>query len=147
HGCLPLSRFRDSLPPRHWRAARHRATEFIAPELVSICTRRRVCQAGDKGLAAAHSLSLRLEEQCHVLAFAQGGLVPGCPTVLEIRLIVGRTQDATEHAQPTSPAFDRRRPPLTALSLPSHMHSPRTAPRAPGRACGATAPATTRAAT
>jgi len=29
----PLSRFRDSLPPRHWRAARHRALGITASEL------------------------------------------------------------------------------------------------------------------
>src|SRR5947199_360931 len=45
NGCAPLSRFRDSLPPRHGRAARHRASGFIASESVSICTNRRGCQA------------------------------------------------------------------------------------------------------
>src|SRR6266576_1880377 len=31
----PLSRFRDLLPSRHWRSARHRASGFIASELRS----------------------------------------------------------------------------------------------------------------
>src|SRR5205823_4499357 len=34
----PLSRFRDLLPPGHWRAARHRAPGITAPESVAICT-------------------------------------------------------------------------------------------------------------
>ena len=32
-----LSRFRDSLPSRHWRTARHRASGFTASEYVPIC--------------------------------------------------------------------------------------------------------------
>src|SRR6266487_4942200 len=98
-------------------------------------------------LAAAHALSLRLEELRHVLSFAQCALVPGRSTVLEIRLIVWRTEDATEHAQPTLPAFDRLRPPATALSLPLHTPSPHTGPHASPPASGPTGPATTRATT
>src|SRR5438477_9764971 len=44
---VPTQPVRDSLPPRHGRAARHRATGFIAPELVAICTRQGGCQASD----------------------------------------------------------------------------------------------------
>ena len=46
HGrATPLSRFRDSLPSRHGRAAHERASGFIAPESMSIWTRWVGCQA------------------------------------------------------------------------------------------------------
>src|SRR6266516_1259992 len=95
-------------------------------------------------LAAAHALSFRLEELRHVLSFAQCALVPGRSTVLEIRLIVWRTEDATEHAHPT---LDRPRPPSTALSPPPHMPSPHTGLHGSPPASDPTGPATTRAAT
>src|SRR5882724_7140410 len=38
-GCPQLSRFRDSLPSRHWRPTRHLASGFLASEL------RRTCRA------------------------------------------------------------------------------------------------------
>src|SRR5437016_3394001 len=96
-----------------------------------------------EALAAAHSLPLRLEELRDVLAFAQCGSVPGCPTVLEIRLIVRRAEDLAGH---TGRPPEQRLPlPVSRLpfSPPSHTHFPHMTPRAPGPACVATAPAAT----
>src|SRR5207247_1751257 len=142
-------------------APRH---EFLPTMTVALWYARRAQRAISaagiallrRPLAAAHALSLRVEELRHVLSFAQCALVPGRSTVLEIRLIVWCIEDATEHAQPTLPALDRLRPPSTAFSLPSHTPSPHTGPHGsppasgppgPPPASGPTEPATTRAAT
>src|SRR5437762_12819880 len=47
-GCLPLRRYRDLLPSRHGRAARHRASGFMASELrFNMRPRGSVARAGE----------------------------------------------------------------------------------------------------
>src|SRR5256886_343268 len=91
-------------------------------------------------LAAAHSFSLRVEVLLHVLPLAQCSLVPGRPTVLEIRLIVWHTEDLPQDAH-------EARGEGQGLNRRPHRTSPRMGLRAPPPASVWTAPATTRAAT
>src|SRR6267378_2129269 len=95
-------------------------------------------------LAAAHAPPLRLEELRDVLPLPECRRMAGAVTVIEVRLIVRRPHnppnDPSRTPEPRVP-FPVSRPPF---SLPSHIPSPHTAPRAPWPSCDATRPATIR---
>src|SRR5437773_7418317 len=98
-GVSPLSRFRDSLPPRHWRAARHRATGFIAPELVSICTQQGGCQASDLAHGGKQILALSPPPHTHSPRTAPRALPPA-----SVWTTPATTRAATSRSAPPPPS-------------------------------------------
>src|SRR5213596_3751515 len=96
-------------------------------------------------LAAPYAPSLRLEKLRHVLALAERRRMARRPAMLEIRLVIRRPNYAAYHAH--QPGQERQgRIPHSAsripFSLPSHIPSPHTAPRARRPSCDATKQAT-----
>src|SRR5437660_6852495 len=100
--------------------------------------------------AAAHAFALRLEELRDVLPLAQPRRVPRDPTVLEVRPVIRRPDDAA-HDPGDASAEGQGRFPFPVSPLPFNLLSPTPAPhtgsRASPPACGPTRPATTPAPT
>src|SRR2546428_6133946 len=119
-------------------------------------------------LAAAHALSLRLEELLQVVSLGEPRRVACALAVFEIRSVVGRaeylTHDSRDRADPRNPASTARggwrcggyrlgrvgggRVPSGAgwgggVSLPPHTRFRRTVPPASPRVCSGSAPPTT----
>src|SRR6266516_1576425 len=106
---------------------------------------RRRRSVARRALTAPYAVPLRFEELRDVLPLAQSGLVLRRPTMLEIRPVVRRPNDAPHHAG--NPGEDGRgRFPFPVspfpFSPPSHILSPPTAPRARLPSCDAIRPAT-----
>src|SRR5258708_6723475 len=83
---------------------------------------------------AAWRLSFVLEELLHILALAEPRRMPHCAAMLEVRLVIGRSDHAPQRPQ-------------QPLNRRAHRPFPRTASHSPAPVCAATAPATTPAAT
>src|SRR2546430_2607839 len=124
-------------PPREWPVLRP------AP-----ATPRR--SATPRPLAAPHALSLCLEKLRDELPLAQARPVPRDSTVVHVRRVIGRPDDAPHDPGDTGVEGQCRIPhPASRISfsLPSHTPSPHTGSRASPPACGPRAPATTLAVT
>src|SRR5439155_1112782 len=85
-------------------APRH---EFLPTMTVVLWYARRAQRANSaagigrlrRPLAAAHALALRLEELGDVVRLAEPRRMPGGSTMLEVRLVIGRPDDAPEDAR------------------------------------------------
>src|SRR5882724_1594188 len=101
-------------------------------------------------LAAAHALSLRLEELRDVLPLPERRRMTRRPAMLEIRLVIRRSDHAPYHTREAGGEGQGPIPhPASRIPFnpPSHIPSPHTAPHVPPPSCDATRPATTRATT
>src|SRR5256886_8588796 len=86
--------------------------------------------------------NLRLEKLRHVLALAERRRMARGPAMLEICLVVGHAEHPAQGVTPGPAALCRPLPPFAVVSLPSHIPSPHTAPRARRPSCDATRQAT-----
>src|SRR5438309_12090306 len=96
--------------------------------------------------AAAHAFALRLEELRDVLPLAQPRRVPRDPTVLEVRPVIRRADDAA-HDPGDASGEGQGRFPFPVSPFPFHLLPPTSRPhagsRGPPPGFGRHAPATT----